>query len=191
MSVGLVLGALNSVGMSEAQSATEVQAKLREVLRTPVKQQKIADCNFQSSAPVSFGTGAMVMDPSGRVTLSGVDRQGKTWTATYKDVAPAAGCELWQAYLGNDGEVDLIFVQNGFDSSGGWDTVLSLLLFDDQGRPFPWQAMAKFTVNDTGIRELVQFEGEKKSVVIVPQRKDTDRSNGYYSYHAYEIGEPE
>lgn len=186
MSTGMILiGVLSLVYASEAQMPSGVQVKSQETLGTPIRQQKIADCNFQSSAPVSFGTGTMVTDPGGPVTLSGIDRRGKKWTAIYEDVAPGAGCELWQAYLGDNGEVDLIFVQHGMDGSGGWDTVLSLLLFDNQGRPFPWQAIAKFTVDDSGVRELVQLEQEKKPVAIVPERKDDDRWNERVSYQAY------
>lgn len=184
MSIGILIGALNLVCTSAAQTPSEAHVKFLEAIRTPIKQQKIADCNFQSSAPVSFGTGTMVTDPGGDVTLSGFDRKGKIWTATYY-TNPGPGCELWQGYLGNNGEVDLIFVQNGINSSGGWDMILSLLLFDNQGRPFPWQARAKFTVSDSGVQELVELGEEKKIVAIVPERKDLDRTNEQYSYHAY------
>lgn len=182
---GLLIGVFSIVCGAEAQLPRGMPARNQEIFQTTVKQQKIADCNFQSSAPFSFGSGTMVADPKGTVTLSGVDRRGKTWTAVYDRVAPGAGCELWQAYLENNGEVDLIFVERGMDSSGGWDMVLSLLLFDDQGRPFPWEAMAKFIVDDSGVRELVQARDQKRVIAIVPERKDTDRSNEHYSYHAY------
>jgi len=184
MSTGVLIGALSLVCAVEAQTPSGVQVKLLDVLRTPIKQQKLADCDFQSAVPVSFGTGTMVTDAGGAVTLNGVDRKGTAWTATYH-TDPGPGCQLWQAYLGTNGEVDLIFVQFGFDSSGGWDTILSLLLFDDQGRPFPWQAMGKFTTNDSGVRELVQLGKEKKLVAIVPERKGDAQGNIHYSYRAY------
>ena len=184
MSACVLIGALSLVCASEAQTPSDVQAKFMEALRTPIKQQKLADCNFQSAAPVSFGTGTMVTDPGGEVTLKGVDWRGKSVDSDYY-TAPVTGCELWQANLGSNGEVDLIFVQHGFDTSGGWDMILSLLLFDDQERPFPWQAMAKFTIDDSGVRELVQLGEEKKMVAIVPERKSDVQGNMHYSYYAY------
>jgi hypothetical protein len=185
LKLGLLIGVVSLVCGAEDQLPRGMPVRNQEIFHTTVKQQKIADCNFQSSAPFSFGSGTIVADPKGMVTLSGVDRRGKTWTAVYEGVAPGSGCELWQAYLEDSGEVDLIFVERGMDSSGGWDTILSVLLFDEQGLPFPWQAMAKFTVDDSGVRELVQPRDQKMVIAIVPERKDTERSNEHYSFHAY------
>jgi hypothetical protein len=169
---------------AKAQTGPNVQVKLQQALQTPIAQQKLADCDFQAPAPVSFGNGTMAADAGGTVTLRGVDRRGKTWTAIYQ-ATPGAGCQLWQTYLEPGGEADLVFLQMGANSSGGWDTVLSVLLFDSQGRPFPWQATGKFTTNKDGIRELVQLGEEKKLAVIVPEQQSDAQGNVYHSYHAY------
>ncbi|HEX7730715.1 MAG TPA: hypothetical protein VF392_16915 [Terracidiphilus sp.] len=141
-------------------------------------QQKLADCNFQSSVPVSIGIGKMKTDADGTVTLSGRDKAGRSWTARYQ-AFPGAGCQLWQARLERSTEPALVFVQFGGNTSGGWDTTLSVLLFDAQSRPFPWQAKGKFDVTEEGIRELVILGKTNAPAVLV----HTQQSDGPGNHH--------
>jgi hypothetical protein len=148
-----------------------------------VNQQKIADCDFKSSKPVNAQGVQMIATPGGDVTISGRDRSSLLWTATY-EATPGAGCQLWRVDLGRNGQLDLAFLEFGANSSGGWDTTLSLLLFDEKGSPFPWQATSKFTSDGLGIRELVKLGDEQRPVVIDPQRRNDIKENPT-EYHAY------
>jgi hypothetical protein len=38
----------------------------------------------------------------------------------------------------------LEIVSPGVDSSGGYDSTLTVILFDQDGQPFPWQATGNF-----------------------------------------------
>ena len=147
-------------------------------------QQKLADCNFQTSDPVSIGIGTMKTDPDGTVILSGHDGTGKSWTASYQ-AFPGAGCQLWQARLERSQEPTLVFVQFGGNTSGGWDTTLSVLLFDAQNRPFPWQATGKFDVNKDGIDGLVTIGKADTPAVLVRTRQSDGPENDRDSSSLY------
>lgn len=147
-------------------------------------QQKLADCNFQSSDPVSIGIGTMKTDADGTVILSGQDETGKNWTASYQSF-PGAGCQLWQARLERSQEPALIFVQFGGNTSGGWDTTLSILLFDEQNRPFPWQAKGKFDVSKDGIDGLVTIGKAGTPAVLVRTRESEGPGNNRDSSSLY------
>jgi len=179
----LVLSALPSYAKNEANQISNKTVSTLFPLR--VVQQKIGDCDFQSGKPVADQRVLMSATAGGDVTVSGKDRSNRVWTSTY-EATPGAGCQLWKVDLGRNGRLDLAFVEFGANSSGGWDTTLSLLLFDNDGLPFPWQATSLFTVDDLGIRELVKLGEEKRQAVIVPQRLGEVNGKGI-EFHAYDF----
>jgi len=73
------------------------------------------------------------------------------------------------------------------DSSGGWDAQLSLLLFDKQGKPMPWQAISYFDVNEKGVQEIVRFPGSDRASIVVPIQEG-DKFDGFaYLYDLFDI----
>lgn len=162
----------------------EAQEQSTATLPLLAGQQKLADCNFQSSDPVSVGNAAMKVDADGTVTLSGRDKTGLPWTATYP-AFPGAGCQLWQARLERRAEPALVFVAFGGNTSGGWDTTLSVLLFDAQDRPFPWQAKGEFSVTDHGIDGVVQLGAASTAAVLVRTRQSDGPGNHLDSHSLY------
>lgn len=128
----------------------------------------------------------MATESGGDVFVSGKDHRGNSWKASY-EATPGAGCQLWKVDLGRNGGLDLAFLSFGANSSGGWDTTLSLLLFDGQGRPFPWQATSMFTVTDLGIKELVLLGEARLPAVIVARQSSTDVGQGAPEYHAFQF----
>lgn len=107
----------------------------------PVRQTKIADCE-DATQPVFWEHSTTIRDtPDGDLTISGTDDRGKNWTA----LIPGGGvmkCEAWSASLWKHSRDALIFIVYGGSSSGGYDNVLTILFFDKNGRPVPWQAQA-------------------------------------------------
>ena len=162
----------------------KAQGQRAEALAMLAGQQKLADCNFQSAAPVSIGIGKMKTDADGTVILSGQDKTGKSWTASYQ-AFPGAGCQLWQARLERSEEPALVFVQFGGNTSGGWDTTLSVLLFDAQNRPFPWQAKGKFDVTKDGIDGLVILGKADTPAVLVRTQQSDGPGNHRESHSIY------
>lgn len=174
--------AKNSVDQSPAGTVSKL-------FPSRISQQKVGDCAFQSSQPVVDQGISMSATPEGEVTISGKNQSNRVWTSTY-EATPGAGCQLWKVDLGQNGRLALAFIEFGADSSGGWDTTLSLLLFDDEGRPFPWQATSLFTVDDLGVRELVKLGEEKQPAIIVPRLLKQVSDTGVVSktgteFHAY------
>ena len=167
-----------------AAMSLEAQEQSTATLTPLAGQQKLADCNFQSSDPVSVGNATMKAKADGTVTLSGRDKTGLPWTATYP-AFPGAGCQLWQARLERRAEPALILVAFGGNTSGGWDTTLSVLLFDAQGRPFPWQAKGKFSVTDNGIDGVVQLGTAGTAAVLVRTRQSDGPGNHLDSHSLY------
>ncbi len=105
----------------------------------------------------------------GSVTLHGKNDAGKPWTSNYA-VAPGAGCELWEANL--DANTSALFlVSRGMDSSGGWDTTLSILYFDGAGNPFPWQAEGYVEVTPHGLANIVRLKETRAVGVIIATRE--------------------
>lgn len=142
------------------------KARIAEALKYTVVQQKLEDCDFSSKTARVFEGIQVNTVPGGDVVLSGKDRSGKAWRASY-EATPGAGCQIWKVDLGRNGALDLAFLSFGANSSGGWDTTLSLLLFDRNGLPFPWQATSKFETTPLGIRELVKLGNARTPAVIV------------------------
>ncbi len=165
-------------------SAISAAAKLTEVMQAKVVQQKLADCDFSSPHSRVIAGVQMTTSPDGSVLLSGKDRLGREWTVSYP-ATPGAGCQLWTADLARNGLQDLIFVGFGANTSGGWDTTLMLLLYDDQGQPFPWQTTSKFTVDASGVDELIRLAPEARPAVIVPERQTDQQGQSVYEYSLF------
>ena len=126
----------------------------------------------------------MTTETDGTVTLRGNNRNKGAWTATYR-AFPGAGCQLWQSHLDRTGDPALVFVQFGGDTSGGWDTTLSVLLFDPEGRPFPWQTKGKFDVSERGIEQLVLAGKDQSPAVLVGNRQSNGPGSDHDTYSLY------
>ena len=165
--------------------AVETTEAFKAAAAKSVIQSKLEDCDFAKPISRGFDGIQVATEPGGDVSVSGKDHSGNNWNATYK-ATPGAGCQLWKVDLGRYGGLDLAFLSFGANSSGGWDTTLSLLLFDQQGRPFPWQATSRFTVTDLGIRELVLL-GEARLPTVIVALQNTDAGQGDPEYHAFKF----
>ncbi len=181
-SIVSLLGYALAAGQNVQSAPTN--AGLTKLMQAEVLQQKLSDCDFSSSNSRTIAGVKMITTPDGDVLLSGADRLAHKWSVYYA-ATPGGGCQLWAANLSLSGKQDLIFVGFGGNSSGGWDTALLLILFDDQGRPFPWQATSKFTVGDSGIRELVHLDPDARPAIIISQLQSDDQSTNIYRYSLF------
>jgi hypothetical protein len=132
-------------------------------------QKKLGTCDFNNSQTLSLGRVYLETQKDGSVTLRGKNDEGKPWTSSYA-VAPGAGCELWEANLDPNTSA-LFLLSRGMDSSGGWDTTLSILYFDDAGNPFPWQADGYVEVTPRGLANVVRLEDTRGVGVIIATRE--------------------
>jgi len=94
---------------------------------------------------------------------------------------------VWTADLGNNQRRDLFILAMGTNSSGGWDSQLNLLLQDDNGRPFPWQATGNFSADESGVIQIVKDTDSGTAQILVP-KQGGDRSTGLsYAYNLFGV----
>jgi hypothetical protein len=136
-------------------------------------QKKLAECDFENPQTLSVGRASLETQKDGLVIMRGKNDNGRPWTSTY-EAAPGAGCELWKANLDADGWA-LFLVLRGMDSSAGWDTTLSVLCFDGQGNPFPWQALGYVEVTPRGLANVIRLK-DTRTVGVITATRETDHS---------------
>lgn len=175
----IVLFWLSGVG-AVASASLPIPA---HVLKKRFPQVEIGDCSVSMVAnhphdPVPTATlnaeGITVQPVDGSLVVSGADRNGFTWHVTFPN--EPGGCSAWKADLDHNGRTDLIVAT--FDpNSGGKDVTLTILMIDDQGRPVPWQSRGYFDVDNKGVRELLDLNGDGSAELLVLQIEG-DKFNG-------------
>jgi len=167
----------------DAQVAAPKQVQRLFARRFP--QVLVGECEDGGASPLISGN-ASIQWHNGDISIHGTDLQGKPWGAQIK-VAAIADCQVWTSDLANNQRQDLLILSMGIDSTGSWRSQLSLLVFDDQGRPFPWQAMGKFGADTNGILQVVKPEVESSAEIVV-SKQSGDRSSGLnYAYHLFGV----
>jgi hypothetical protein len=149
-------------------------------------QEKLAECDFNNPQTLSVGRAYLKTEEGGAITLSGRSYNGRSWTSTYS-ASPVAGCELWEANL--DANTWALFLASyGTNSSGGWDTTLSVLYFDNDGNPFPWEAMGYVEATPHGIANVVRLKDTRAvGVIIATRESDSSQVVGHDMAHRDEF----
>lgn len=182
----VVAAVLSGTAMCVAQVATpdprgRVQAVLDLQQEHPLAQQAISTCSdLRSTFP--WGRSDLKY-MNGDLIVSGTDQAGRTYVAAKG--TGITGCQIWSADLDGNGQKDLVILTPGQDSSGGYDTELSVLLFDTDGRPFPWKATGNFTSNGAGIGQLVQAPSGRGASVIAPTKEGLAGPDANLAFQAY------
>src|SRR6185295_6885846 len=92
----------------------------------------------------------------------GKDSWGKSWSLTLP--IKSGGCWLWTADLDKNGKPDFILMTSDATSFG--DSVVTLLMIDDRGRPVPWWASGHFEAGDDGLVNLMDFDHDKNADLV-------------------------
>ncbi len=86
-------------------------------------------------------------------------------------------CEIWAVPLRRGYQQDLVFF------SGEWlgrnVAELTILFFDEDGRPSPWQATGEWTESAAGVEQLARNETTGGAVLVYPVREGDPFSPGY------------
>jgi hypothetical protein len=141
-----------------AQTLTQVKDDVREQLNksriTPFPLSEVATCDKQGL--LYHNSGDLDITARGSVLLiQGRDLTNQAWAA--KLSVTGLGCMIFQADLDENGHPELLIYTPGIGVGeiSGYDSRLTILLFDKQGKPFPWQATGRFRVLSGGIQEVV------------------------------------
>ena len=86
--------------------------------------------------------------------LAGRDLSDHMWQANTS--ITGLGCKIFRADLDGNEKEDLIIYAPGITSRAPYDTNLTILLFDQQGRPTPWIATGRFDLSTNGIRQITR-----------------------------------
>lgn len=182
----LFLASLCASGFSAAKVIADDDRIVDSVLAERFPQTKVGDCDYNKNASLHYKGTEIQLSENGAISISGVAIDGRYWEASI-DVSPIARCEIWSADLAQGRPSALIVMAWNLDSSGGWQTALNLLLFNDQGMPMPWRASSSFDVDAKGVREIVRLPGDANASILVPVREG-DRTNGFaYAYDLYDV----
>ena len=72
-------------------------------------------------------------------------------------------CAIWEATLRKGYAPDLVFFEN--DWVGRNVAELTILFFDRDGRPYPWQATGEWTETGAGVEQLAMEKAERRACV--------------------------
>jgi hypothetical protein len=147
-------------------------------LANPVEQTKVTDC-ADATYPVSWQNNASLLFAPHGLQIKGVDLEGHSWS-TVVPVSNVMKCEVWSAELRKGLPPDLLILNA--DEMGGYQSELTILFFDRNGRPHPWQATGAFTSTSSGIQQVATDQGTSNARVVVPIREG-DKFSGYAYVH--------
>jgi hypothetical protein len=154
LSMAISLVCLSSFLNAQArvEDKDEVHNRLKNLHGTLFPLSRIATCDkagsLYRSADLDISTNRA------QLFIEGRDLTDRSWSATLS--VTGLGCEIFQNDLDGNGLPDLVIYTPGIDDRGSYGTTLTILLFDKQGKPFPWQATGRFTLVDAGIQEMVR-----------------------------------
>lgn len=189
----ILLGGIATLTVSHAEAASttasrrDIAAQVQHVANIEqhfnLKQTKVASCSDLSLA-LNWGQSDLQYMNDGDLVISGTDQLGRSYRAI--KATNIAGCEIWSADLDGNGIQDLIILTPGEDSSGGYDAELSILFFDKDGYPFPWQATGKFISGESGVLQIVSSPlPTSRAGVIVPTKEGLAGPNANLAFQLY------
>lgn len=113
---------------------------------------KIAECDRQGYVYQSSNFEISIHGAA--LEIQGHDLTGIAWEVQTSFNGP--GCEIYQADLDTNGLTDLIIRTPGIGSRGIYDTNLTVLLFNEAGKPIPWSGTGSFSKASNGIKEIIR-----------------------------------
>jgi hypothetical protein len=142
--------------------------------------QKILRSSFvQGTDAVRVGSVTVrFAEPTNEIRFSGLDATGKPWTVTADGMRGGA---LYSADLDHNGMVDLIYA--AYTGGNGLAPPMHVLtlLFDATGRPVPSEIDGYFEIDEHGLQDLIDLDGDGRAELI---RQSYD--DGYWITSAYE-----
>lgn len=198
LSIGLTLTVLCAL-----QSTQPAKAYIEEYIpvSTQDKKQKVSlktvsDAGLRDGKVVKLAKAEMSLpDNSDDLVFTGRDSSGKKWTLakTYYGL----GSAFFTADLDQNGELDIVILQATGGCGIAPNAVLTTIMFDKSGRPFPTETSGYFSCPDpnwgeksktTVIDDLVSFGTDKRAVLICQQLDNAEirgRSHSYWRIPVY------
>mgnify|MGYP000051506612 CR=1 FL=1 len=139
----------------------------------------VADCSLPLPAHRTrsvrrYVAGEMTIQVSNLLRVEGADTGGVSWAMEIE--IRHGGCGLWRADLDRNGKVDLIVVTS--DATSGGESIVTLVMVDNRGRPVPWQAVGHYDFHDAGLSNLVDLNEDGRAELLFLYVDGIDRGEG-------------
>jgi hypothetical protein len=173
--LALLVSALSLPAFAYDEGYLPLDAK---VLSHRVPQKLLVD-GLQSGHAINAGQTKIEISQDDMLKAGGVDVNGKPWTFTSSACSGMAS--VWSADLDKNGNEDLVILM--YTGGCGWtpNCQLLVLMFEKDGRPFPWAADGYFQSDKHGVRDLVDLDNNGHAELIRQSRDD-----GYWITSMYE-----
>jgi hypothetical protein len=152
-------------------------------LSRSVKQEKVTDCG-PAVREVKWGNVRISYSQAG-LAFEGVAHQGETWS-TLVPASNVLQCEVWSASLGGSNSKSLV-IYRAPENGGTFGAELTILSFDQKGRPVPWQVDGAFTSTSQGIAEISQGAKDGEAQIVVRDRQGDPHDGFAYVTSLYKI----
>ncbi len=161
-------------------------ALVAAALAHPLPQIKIGNCD-EDATTIVWQSGITIHQTPHRgiVNVTGQDRQGRAWSVMVPG-GSVMECEIWAATLRKGYAPDLVFFENEWLGRNVGE--LTILFFNRDGRPYPWQATGEWTETGSGVEQLALDEATGNAALVYPVREGDPFSPGYV-YSLFRIGE--
>lgn len=159
----------------QAQQAIPETQDVAGMMKKLIPQQKVLNC-ADATTDTPWNNSVTFHYSSQGLSIRGTDLSSKSWSV----VVPASNvvdCMVWSAPL--KGKQQDLLILNA-DQNGGYSSELTILFFDKNGQPHPWQARGAFAWSDAGIKQVISYNGTTR--IIVPARIG-DRVSGWVNIH--------
>lgn len=143
-----------------------------------VRQSLVAD-PLQCKQTVCVGKTKIEIASGAGMTVCGSDNESKPWYL--RSSAWMQYASIWTADLDKNGSRDIIILMG--TGGCGWapSSQLLVLMFEKNGRPFPWAVDGYFAVDSHGIKDFVDLNGDGHAELIRQGQDD-----GYWLTSLYE-----
>ena len=151
-----------------------------ELLSRRVRQELLFD-GLEPGQKLKVGVCTISINENQTLVVYGSDREGKPWSMISR--AGIGYASIWTADLDRNGRKDLlILVRTG---SCGWEpgSQLITLMFEQNRRPIPWMCNGYFELDDRGIKDLLDIDGDGRAELVKQSHRD-----GYWLTSIYESG---
>lgn len=122
------------------------------------------------------------------ISFSGQDKGGQPWTVEVDNQHIGLGYKLYSGDLDRNGLVDVVFVTETGANGNLPANILSILTFDQQGRPLLWQTGLNVTADNVGIAQLVDLDQDRKAELIAEYVDVVGNDKaGYFVTNLYKV----
>ena len=151
----------------------------KKLLAKRIKQRLLCDPLQAGMRQVVFENKTKIeISAANTLLINGYDKGGKPWSFA---AAAWGGCaSVWTADLDKNGMEDLILALRTTTGAKP-PSQLIVLMFEKNGRPFPWATDGYFDVDNKGIKDLLDTDNNGKAELIRQSQDD-----GYWITSLYE-----